>query len=83
MSVVKVSDDPIGDFWRSMLVMFVEKESVDGDELRELVDRFISLNSPRHHDLIHRAFDEIWDGVFLCCKIENAALEILRRSKTA
>ncbi|KAH7690015.1 Ovate protein family C-terminal protein [Dioscorea alata] len=83
VAVVKVSDDPIGDFRRSMLVMIVEKEIVDGDELCELVDRFISLNSPRHHDLIHRAFAEIWDGVFLGCKIEAAAPEILRRSSTA
>lgn len=62
--VVKESADPLGDFRRSMLQMIVEKELVDGEELRELLHRFLSLNSPCHHDLILRAFTEIWEEVF-------------------
>ncbi|EHA8592366.1 transcription repressor OFP8 [Cocos nucifera] len=64
VAVVKESNDPLGDFRRSMLQMIVEEEIVDGEELRELLRRFLSLNSPCHHDLILRAFVEIWDEVF-------------------
>ncbi|XP_008805573.2 transcription repressor OFP8-like [Phoenix dactylifera] len=64
VAVVKESADPLGDFRRSMLQMIVEKEIVDGEELRELLRRFLSLNSPCHHDLILRAFAEIWEEVF-------------------
>ncbi|URE41059.1 DUF623 domain containing protein [Musa troglodytarum] len=51
-------------FRRSMLHMIVEKEIVDGAELRELLRRFLALNSQRHHRTILRAFAEIWDDVF-------------------
>ncbi|CAL4923506.1 unnamed protein product [Urochloa decumbens] len=64
VAVVKESADPLGDFRRSMLQMIVEKEIVGGDELRELLHRFLSLNSPAHHHLILRAFAEIWEEVF-------------------
>lgn len=64
VAVVKESDDPLGDFRRSMLQMIVEKEIVDKDGLCELLKRFLALNSPLHHHLILRAFAEIWDGVF-------------------
>lgn len=64
VAVVKESADPLGDFRRSMLQMIVEKEIVGGAELRELLHRFLSLNSPRHHHLILRAFAEIWEEVF-------------------
>ncbi|CAN6288948.1 unnamed protein product [Urochloa humidicola] len=64
VAVVKESADPLGDFRRSMLQMIVEKEIVGGEELRELLHRFLSLNSPQHHHLILRAFAEIWEEVF-------------------
>ncbi|OAY65353.1 transcription repressor OFP7-like [Ananas comosus] len=64
VAVVKESEDPLGDFRRSMLQMIVEKEIVTGAELRELLRRFLALNSPHHHDLILRAFADIWDDVF-------------------
>ncbi|KAF8727930.1 hypothetical protein HU200_018498 [Digitaria exilis] len=64
VAVVKESADPLADFRRSMLQMIVENEIVGGDELRELLHRFLSLNSPHHHHLILRAFAEIWDEVF-------------------
>ncbi|KAL6641370.1 hypothetical protein ACP70R_019551 [Stipagrostis hirtigluma subsp. patula] len=64
VAVVKESADPLGDFRRSMLQMIVEKEIVGGAELRELLQRFLSLNSPHHHHLILRAFAEIWEEVF-------------------
>ena len=64
VAVVKESADPLADFRRSMLQMIVEKEILGGAELRELLHRFLSLNSPRHHHLILRAFAEIWEEVF-------------------
>ncbi|CAL9094668.1 unnamed protein product [Musa textilis] len=62
--VVKETVDPLGEFRRSMLHMIVEKEIMDGAELRALLRRFLALNSPRHHGMILRAFAEIWEEVF-------------------
>ncbi|XP_072962920.1 uncharacterized protein [Typha angustifolia] len=62
--VVKESEDPLGDFRKSMLQMIVEKEIVTGEELRELLRKFLDLNSPLHHDVILKAFAEIWVDVF-------------------
>lgn len=64
VAVVKDSDDPLTDFRRSMLQMIVEKEIVGGEELKELLRRFLLLNAPDHHDVILRAFTEIWNEVF-------------------
>ncbi|KAJ8506089.1 hypothetical protein OPV22_006975 [Ensete ventricosum] len=64
VAVVKETEDPLAEFRRSMLQMVVEKEIVDGEELRQLLRRFLALNSPRHHDTILRAFAEIWEEVF-------------------
>ncbi|WOL09992.1 hypothetical protein Cni_G18746 [Canna indica] len=62
--VVKETVDPLGEFRRSMLHMIVEKEIVEGAELRELLCRFLALNSTHHHGTILRAFAEIWEDVF-------------------
>nr|XP_010911125.1 transcription repressor OFP8 [Elaeis guineensis] len=78
VAVVKESADPLGDFRRSMLQMIVEKEIVDGEELRELLRRFLSLNSPCHHDLILQAFAEIWEEVFSA--YENTPDLLFRRT---
>lgn len=64
VAVVKQSDDPLSDFRQSMLQMIVENGIVAGDDLREMLLRFLSLNAPQHHDIILRAFAEIWDDVF-------------------
>ncbi|XP_057954704.1 transcription repressor OFP7-like [Malania oleifera] len=63
IAVVKDSNDPYGDFRRSMLQMIVEKELFSGDGLRELLACFLELNPPFHHPTIIRAFDEICDGI--------------------
>lgn len=62
--VEKDSSDPYLDFRDSMLQMIVEKEIYNWDDLRELLQLFLSLNSPCHHHLILQAFAEIWNGVF-------------------
>lgn len=64
VAVVKQSDDPLSDFRQSMLQMIVENGIVAGEDLREMLRRFLSLNAPHHHDIILRAFGEIWDDVF-------------------
>ncbi|KAL6006703.1 hypothetical protein ACLOJK_032196 [Asimina triloba] len=64
VAVVKESDDPLGDFRKSMLQMIVEKEIVGAQELKELVLRFLELNARQHHAVILRAFMEIWNDVF-------------------
>ncbi|XP_059643187.1 transcription repressor OFP6-like [Cornus florida] len=64
LAVEKDSDDPYVDFRRSMLQMILEKEIYSKDDLRELLNCFLQLNSPCHHGIILRAFTEIWNGVF-------------------
>ncbi|KAI5666929.1 hypothetical protein M9H77_16782 [Catharanthus roseus] len=63
VAVVTDSDDPYEDFRQSMLQMILEKEIYTKDELQELLNCFLQLNSPDHHHIIVRAFMEIWNGV--------------------
>lgn len=64
IAVEKDSDDPYLDFRQSMLQMILENEIYSKDDLRELLNCFLQLNSPYHHGIIVRAFTEIWNGVF-------------------
>ncbi|XWS43363.1 hypothetical protein CRYUN_Cryun16bG0096700 [Craigia yunnanensis] len=64
LAVEKDSEDPYLDFRHSMLQMILEKEIYSKDDLRELLNCFLQLNSPYHHGIIVRAFTEIWNGVF-------------------
>ncbi|XP_030955870.1 transcription repressor OFP6-like [Quercus robur] len=63
IAVEKDSDNPYQDFRHSMLQMILEKEIYSKDDLQELLNCFLRLNSPCHHDVIIRAFKEIWDEV--------------------
>ncbi|XP_020593775.1 transcription repressor OFP8-like [Phalaenopsis equestris] len=62
--VVKESSEPYADFRESMVQMIVENDLYAWDELNDLLHRFLSLNSPRHHNLILHAFADLWSGVF-------------------
>ncbi|CAK9180789.1 unnamed protein product [Ilex paraguariensis] len=64
VAVEKETDDPYLDFRQSMLQMILEKEIYSKDDLRELLNCFLQLNSPYYHGIIVRAFTEIWNGVF-------------------
>ncbi|KAK7392657.1 hypothetical protein VNO78_21101 [Psophocarpus tetragonolobus] len=64
VAVEKESHDPYLDFRHSMLQMILENEIYSKDDLRELLNCFLQLNSPDHHGVIVRAFTEIWNGVF-------------------
>lgn len=47
-----------------MLQMILEKDIYSKDELRELLTCFLQLNSPYYHEIIVKAFTEIWHCVF-------------------
>ncbi|KAG2555117.1 transcription repressor OFP8-like [Panicum virgatum] len=64
LAVVTESSDPLGDFRRSMVQMIVENGITGGAELRELLQRFLSLNAACHHHLILRAFADVWEELF-------------------
>ncbi|KAL1813330.1 hypothetical protein ACET3Z_023395 [Daucus carota] len=64
LAVEKDSDDPYLDFRRSMLQMILEKEIYSKDDLKELLGCFLHLNSPYHHEIIVRAFTDIWNGLY-------------------
>ncbi|XWS28525.1 hypothetical protein CRYUN_Cryun25bG0077300 [Craigia yunnanensis] len=63
IAVVKDSNDPYQDFRHSMLQMIIEKQIYSKDDLQELLQCFLELNSPCHHDVIVKAFMEIWNQV--------------------
>ncbi|KZV50153.1 hypothetical protein F511_30027 [Dorcoceras hygrometricum] len=64
VAVEKDSDDPYLDFRQSMLQMILEKQIYSRDDLKELLNCFLQLNSPYYHGIIVRAFTEIWNGVY-------------------
>ncbi|KAL4187558.1 hypothetical protein AMTRI_Chr09g39570 [Amborella trichopoda] len=61
-AVVRVSEDPVRDFKRSMVEMMVEKGVLGIEGMKAVVDALISLNAPEQHCLILRAFMEIWES---------------------
>ncbi|XP_040993441.1 transcription repressor OFP6-like [Juglans microcarpa x Juglans regia] len=63
IAVEKDSSDPYQDFRHSMLQMILQKEIYSKEDLQELLNWFLKLNSPCHHDVIFKAFKEIWDDV--------------------
>lgn len=63
LAIVKESNDPYFDFKQSMLQMIYEKEIFSSDDLKELLDCFLKLNSSCHHAIIVKAFNEIWNDV--------------------
>lgn len=64
VAVVKKSEDPYEDFKRSMLEMILEKQMFEGKELEELLQCFLRLNSRKYHQVIVKAFSEIWNVLF-------------------
>ncbi|KAE9619568.1 hypothetical protein Lal_00049341 [Lupinus albus] len=64
VAVEKDSEDPYLDFKHSMVQMILENEIHSKNDLRELLNCFLQLNSPNHHGIIVRVFNEIWNGIF-------------------
>ncbi|RYQ99367.1 hypothetical protein Ahy_B07g087303 isoform B [Arachis hypogaea] len=59
-AVVKSSFDPQSDFRESMLEMIVENNIRASKDLEDLLACYLSLNSSEFHDLIVKAFEQIW-----------------------
>ncbi|KAB2050605.1 hypothetical protein ES319_A13G257900v1 [Gossypium barbadense] len=60
LAVVKSSLDPQRDFRDSMVEMIVENNIRSSKELEDLLACYLSLNSNQYHDLIIKAFEQIW-----------------------
>jgi len=59
-AVVKCSLDPQQDFRDSMIEMIKEKEISQPEEMEELLACYLSLNSNEYHDIIIKAFRQVW-----------------------
>ncbi|KAL0460815.1 UNVERIFIED_CONTAM: Transcription repressor OFP6 [Sesamum latifolium] len=62
LAVVKDTHDPYRDFRHSMLQVIFENEICSRNDLQQLLHCFLELNSPHHHEVIVKAFMEIWNG---------------------
>ncbi|XP_065847641.1 transcription repressor OFP7-like [Euphorbia lathyris] len=71
VAVVKKSEDPYEDFKRSMLEMILEKQMFEGKDLEELLQCFLTLNSRKYHEVIVKAFSEIWEILFCDSPVRN------------
>ncbi|XP_076900745.1 transcription repressor OFP1-like [Bidens hawaiensis] len=58
--VVKSSYDPEKDFMLSMMEMITENNIRSDKDLEELLGWYLSLNSDEYHDVIVKAFEQIW-----------------------
>ncbi|XP_062090772.1 transcription repressor OFP8 [Humulus lupulus] len=63
-AVVKKSSDPHHDFRTSMVEMIVEKQIFAANDLEQLLQCFLSLNSDHHHRVIVEVFTEILEALF-------------------
>ncbi|GMH28710.1 hypothetical protein Nepgr_030553 [Nepenthes gracilis] len=80
VAIEKDSDDPYTDFRQSMLQMIVENEIYSMDDLKQLLNCFLQLNSPCLHGIIIRAFTEIWNSFFFSSSSFSAAVWCTNRS---
>ncbi|KAJ0960507.1 hypothetical protein J5N97_001634 [Dioscorea zingiberensis] len=64
VAVEKDSSEPYIDFRESMVQMIVQNEIYGWEDLRELLRRMLSLNSPQYHPVILRAFSDVCQAVF-------------------
>ncbi|KAL8123822.1 transcription repressor OFP7 [Apium graveolens] len=85
-AVVKKSEDPYEDFKKSMMDMIWEKQMFEEADLEQLLECFLSLNSPRHHKVIVEAFAEIWNAMFATSTRDSNAFSVVdceRRSSSS
>ncbi|KAK1421010.1 hypothetical protein QVD17_23047 [Tagetes erecta] len=64
VAVEKKSSNPYEDFRVSMVEMIVEMEIFEAEDLTDLFECFISLNSDEHHRVIVEVFTEVLDALF-------------------
>ncbi|KAG6508025.1 transcription repressor OFP3-like [Zingiber officinale] len=60
VAVVKCSSDPQRDFRESMAEMIAENNIRSSEDLEELLACYLFLNSSEHHDVVVKAFRQIW-----------------------
>ncbi|KAI3770914.1 hypothetical protein L6452_02062 [Arctium lappa] len=58
--IVKSSFDPHKDFKESIMKMIVEDDIWASKDFEKLLASYLSLNSNEYHDMIIKAFEEIW-----------------------
>lgn len=59
-AIVKSSFDPQRDFKDSMVEMILENNLRESKDLVQLLALYLSLNSDGYHDIIVKAFEQIW-----------------------
>ncbi|XP_019154682.1 PREDICTED: transcription repressor OFP7 [Ipomoea nil] len=63
-AIVKRSKDPYEDFKGSMVEMILEKQMFEKQDLEQLLQCFLSLNTRQYHGIIVEVFSEIWEALF-------------------
>ncbi|CAO2823997.1 unnamed protein product [Amaranthus hypochondriacus] len=82
IAIEKDSSDPYVDFRQSMLQMIVENEIYTKNDLKQLLNCFLQLNSPSLHGIIIRVFTEIWNTFFFSKRAEFAPPRFYVRPKS-
>ncbi|KAK4286320.1 hypothetical protein QN277_002890 [Acacia crassicarpa] len=59
IAVEMKSENPYNDFKQSILQMIIDRDIYSTTDLRELLQCFLQLNLPCHHQLILKAFNQI------------------------
>ncbi|MCO5572189.1 hypothetical protein L7F22_025940 [Adiantum nelumboides] len=63
-AMVKCSNNPSQDFKESMMEMVLHKKLQESLDLVELLQCYLSLNAPCYHDIIVKAFIDLWSDHF-------------------
>ncbi|MCO5614438.1 hypothetical protein L7F22_068720 [Adiantum nelumboides] len=63
-AMVKCSNNPSQDFKESMMEMVLHKKLHESLDLVELLQCYLSLNAPCYHDIIVKAFIDLWSDLF-------------------
>lgn len=82
VAVEKNSNDPYLDFRQSMLQMIMENQIYTKDDLKELLNCFLQLNSPSLHGTIIRVFTEIWNSFFFTGRPDHSSPRFYVRPKS-
>ncbi|XP_031115456.1 transcription repressor OFP7-like [Ipomoea triloba] len=74
-AMVKRSKDPYEDFKGSMVEMILEKQMFEKQDLEQLLQCFLSLNTRQYHGIIVEVFSEIWEALFCTNNNNNSSDE--------
>lgn len=68
VAMVKTSHDPREDFRESIVEMIMTNRIQETNDLRNLLNYYLSMNSDEYHGIILEVFHEVCTNLFLCCK---------------